>query len=145
MSRLSESASMERGGMERTKTKLIMLSSVCTYCFQRMHMHASTDAKFQHRAQLGLGITSMSHFSIAKTIPGSACYAELYRMFTNVGMSSWVDLCLYPIPNMQYQDVWCENCPVGPYLDYTYLVRQSRYSLSRPSLSRTAGLRQLHV
>lgn len=50
-------------------------------------------------------------------------------MYTNTDMSSWVDLCLNPFANLasgngdNNDDVYCANCPVGPFLDFTYLVR----------------------
>ena len=75
------------------------------------------------RAALGLGVVSISYFQNAKTVAGSPCFNELYRMYTSNAMDSWVDVCLYPFPNVVSGDHWCTGCPLGPFLDYTYLVR----------------------
>ena len=86
-----------------------------------------TDASF-HRSTLTLAIVSAVYYPTSKTIPGTPCYNELYRMYTNTNMTSWVDLCLIPYVNVGYggpnkDDAYCSNCPVGPFLDYTNLVR----------------------
>ena len=69
-------------------------------------------------------ITSMARVGLSKRVAGSPCYNELYRMYTTADLSSWVDLCITPFPNLYWQDdKYCEGCPVGPFLDYTNLVR----------------------
>ena len=87
--------------------------------------HAST-----RRASLALGVTSIARYPNAKTITGTPCYAGLYRMYTNSAMDSWLDLCLTALPNNELSDAGCTNCPVGPFLDYTYLVRSPRCLLN---------------
>lgn len=83
-----------------------------------------TDAS-SRRASLSLGIVSMSRFPSAKTVSGTPCSMDLYRMYTNTEMTSWIDLCLTPFANLYDGDKYCSNCPVGPFLDYTNLVRSN--------------------
>lgn len=86
-------------------------------------------------AALGTSVVSMSFFQSSKTIPSTPCLKELYRMYTTSAMDSWIDLCMYPFPNVVvinpylspdnvtiYESkIWCTNCPTGPFLDYSYL------------------------
>ena len=88
----------------------------------------------------------MAYWQNAKTVPATPCLSELYRLYTSNMMDSYIDLCLYPFPNAVYSagetatlssgmmgklvvpinQYWCSNCPVGPFLDYSGLVRSLR-------------------
>ena len=95
----------------------------------------------------------MAYWQNAKTVPATPCLSELYRLYATTAMDSYVDLCLYPFPNVvvgnesntylglvtigtgpgattklmnitqPINQYWCTNCPVGPFLDYSHLVR----------------------
>ena len=67
----------------------------------------------------------MARFPWTKTLDGTPCLYDITRMYTDTNMSSWIDLCMTPMPNAALGRGYgysCTNCPVGPFLDYTYLV-----------------------
>ena len=87
-----------------------------------------TPSQTSFRASLTVTIVSTSYFSSSKTVPNTPCLYNLYRMYTSTNMDSWIDLCITAFPNLASpgypkNDIYCSNCPVGPFLDFTHLVR----------------------
>ena len=76
----------------------------------------------------------IDYISYARAVANTVCFMDLYRIYTEADLSSWVDLCLYPPPTtltrVEYGNSWtmgegneyCPNCPKGPFLDYSSLV-----------------------
>jgi hypothetical protein len=95
------------------------------------HNLYSIDASF-HRSSVSLGIVSMARLGLSKRVASSPCWRGLYRMYTTADLTSWVDLCITPYANLyQDRDLYCEGCPVGPFLDYTNLVRSKAQVCAR--------------
>jgi hypothetical protein len=77
---------------------------------------------------LALTVPRIDYIFSAYRIANSVCAFELYRIYTQADMTSYVDLCMYPLPTKRYTnmapfdgEIWCPKCPVGPFLDYTNL------------------------
>jgi hypothetical protein len=81
---------------------------------------------------MAITVTCIDYILFSRLVPKTPCSMDLYRIYTNAAYDSWLDLCLYPepqqalgsgssggnvIPGVEY----CPKCPLGPFLDYTFL------------------------
>ena len=125
---------------------------------------------FPRRASLGISVLSMAYWQNAKTVPSTPCLSELYRLYATSTLDSYIDLCLYPFPNVVVgnetisylkevtigtgpgaikvpmnvtqlvNQYWCTNCPLGPFLDYSNLVRLTATRATAAALTKTRNV-----
>lgn len=108
--------------MQGACSNFAFASQVAVPMWGQSYGNGGYDLASGRMSSVSMTITSMARVGLAKRVAASPCYNELYRMYTNADLSSWVDLCITPYPNHYWQDdKYCEGCPVGPFLDYTNL------------------------